>query len=172
MALNSIDLIVGVLVLVLGIKGILNGFLRELFGFLGLVGGVFLASRSADPLAALVEAKLFHLSSPAFLRLIVFILILALVWGLLSWLGNRIQNRRRPQALGAADRAGGFLLAALKYFLIFAMILSALDRTPAIHNKLRPHIRDSRLFPLLIQAGSTIIHLAPLRRPHSGKTER
>ena len=172
MALNSIDLIVGALVLVLGIKGILNGFLRELFGFLGLVGGVFLASRGADPLAALVEAKLFHLSNPAFLRLIAFILILALVWGAFSWLGNRIQQRRAQKALGTADRIGGFLVAALKYFLIFAMILSALYRTPAVHNRLRHHVRDSLLFPVLMQAGSTLIHLAPLHQPKTGKTKR
>ena len=172
MAPNSIDLIVGALILALGIKGILNGFLRELFGFLGLVGGVFLASRSAEPLAALLETKLFHLSNPAFGRLIAFILILALVWGFFSWLGNRIQNRRRLQTLGTADRTGGFLLAALKYFLIFAIILSALYRTPAIHNKLRPRVQDSRLFPLLIKAGGTIIHLAPLHRPQTGKTKR
>jgi len=172
MALNSIDLIVGALVLVLGVKGILNGFLRELFGFLGLVGGVFLASRGADPLAALVEAKLFHLSNPAFLRLIAFVLILALVWGGFSWLGNRIQHRRAQQVLGTADRIGGFLVAALKYFLIFAMILSALYRTPAIHNRLRHHVQGSLLFPVLMQAGSTLIHLAPLHRSRTGRTKR
>jgi len=169
MALNSIDLIVGILVLLLGIKGVLGGFLRELFSFAGLVGGVFLASRSAEPLAALIETKLFHLANPAFGRLIAFILILALIWGTFSWLGARIQERRAKHPLGTVERIGGFLVAALKYFLIFAMILSALYRTPAIHGKLRRHVRGSRLFPILVQSGNALLRLAP---PHRSETDK
>ena len=172
MAFNSIDLIVGALILLLGLKGVLGGFLRELFSFAGLVGGVFLASRSAEPLAAFVERKFVHLANPAFGRLIAFVLILALVWGAFSWLGNRIGERRAQHPLSTAERIGGFLIAALKYFMIFAMILSALERTPAIHNKLRHHLRGSRLVPVLVETGSALIHLSPLQQPKSGKKSR
>ncbi|WP_292656761.1 CvpA family protein [Nitratifractor sp.] len=161
MTFNSFDLIVAALVLLLGLKGIVTGFLRELFGLVGLVGGVFLASRGADPLARLIETKLFHLPNPALGRLIAFVLILALIWGGCSWLGRRIQERRAEQRPGTAERIGGFLVAALKYFLIFAMILSALYRTPAIHDKLRHRVQGSALFPLLMRSGKFLIHSAP-----------
>jgi len=162
MALNPIDLIVGSLILVLGLKGILNGFRRELFGFAGLIGGVFIASRSADPLANLVEHRLFQLSNPAALRLIAFILVLILIWGSIALLGRYLESRNTSQSPGALSRFFGFLIATSKYFLVFAMILSALYRTPLIRNSLHKHVQSSLLFPYLNQAGRMVIHLSPL----------
>jgi len=165
MALNPIDLIVGPLILVLGLKGILNGFRRELFGFVGLIGGVFLASRTAEPLASLVERQLFQLSNPAALRLIAFILVLLVVWGGISLLGRYIEERSDPRPPGALSRVSGFLIATAKYFLVFAMILSALYRTPPIRHSLQRHAKSSLLFPSLLAAGSALIHLAPQGHP-------
>jgi membrane protein required for colicin V production len=162
MALNPIDLIVGSLILVLGLKGVLNGFRRELFGFVGLIGGVFVASRSADPLASLVEAQLFRLSNPAALRLIAFILVLILVWGGVSMIGRLMEGRNPGASPSPLGRFGGFLLATAKYFLVFAMILSALYQTPLIRNSLKKHVKSSLLFPYLTPAGRTVIHLSPL----------
>ena len=44
-AVSWFDLVVVALVLVLGIKGLLNGFIKEIFGIIGLIGGVIVASR-------------------------------------------------------------------------------------------------------------------------------
>ena len=38
------DLVVGLLIVLVGLKGIVNGFIREVFGLIGIVGGVFIAS--------------------------------------------------------------------------------------------------------------------------------
>jgi membrane protein required for colicin V production len=162
MALNPIDLIVGSLILVLGLKGILNGFRRELIGFVGLIGGVFLASRAADPLAGLVERQLFQLSNPAALRLIAFVLVLLLVWGGISLLGRIIEERSTSRPPSPLSRFSGFLIGTAKYFLVFSMILSALYRTPLIRNNLQKHVKSSLLFPYLLPAGRTMLHLSPL----------
>lgn len=42
------DIIVIALVLILGIKGILNGLIKEVFGLIGLIGGLIVASRFSD----------------------------------------------------------------------------------------------------------------------------
>ena len=44
MDLNYFDMAVGSIVLLLGLKGLLNGFSKELFGLIGIVGGLFVAS--------------------------------------------------------------------------------------------------------------------------------
>ena len=42
------DIIIIALVLMLGIKGILNGLIKEAFGLIGLIGGLIIASRFSD----------------------------------------------------------------------------------------------------------------------------
>jgi membrane protein required for colicin V production len=166
MVLNPIDLVVVPLTLVLGLKGAFNGLRKELFGFVGLVGGVFVASRAAEPLARWVEGHLFHLGNPAILRLLAFVLVLILLWSGATLLERLLAQRDAPERFPSPlSRFLGFLIATAKYFLVFAMILSALYRTPPIRHSLQRHTQGSLLFPALISAGSALIHLAPVGHP-------
>ena len=54
-AVSWFDLVVVALVLVLGIKGLLNGFIKEIFGIIGLIGGVIVASRYADEVGEFIS---------------------------------------------------------------------------------------------------------------------
>jgi len=172
MSINPIDLILGALILVLGLKGALTGFRRELFGFIGLIGGVFIASRAAEPLAELTEQHLFRLANPAALRLIAFVLILTLIWGSVSMLGRFVESRGGENPPSPLSRIAGFLTATVKYFLVFAMILTALYQTPLIRNSLHRHVKTSLLFPWLSPAGRMMIHLSPLgKKPAKPRTK-
>ncbi|WP_456391498.1 CvpA family protein [Nitratifractor sp.] len=169
MPLNLFDLVVVILVLFLGFKGAFVGVRRELFAFLGLIGGVLIASRGALPLAGWVEAYGFHLGNPATLRLVVFILILMLVWGSFSWLGRLQEARSRRAAPSPVSRLGGFLLAAGKYFLVFSMILSALYPTPAIRHKMQRHTEGSILFTPMMHVGKFLLNRSYSSPRSSGK---
>lgn len=41
--------------LLLGLKGIINGLIKEIFGLLGIIGGVFIASKYATQAAELYK---------------------------------------------------------------------------------------------------------------------
>ena len=86
--LNGIDITIIILVVLMAIKGLMNGFLREIFGFVGLIGGIFIASRSAVLIAHAIDKNIFHLENFAALKLIGFLAVLALVWGLSVFIGN------------------------------------------------------------------------------------
>ena len=43
--INIFDLIVVALITILGLKGLFRGFTKEFFALIGIVGGVFVASR-------------------------------------------------------------------------------------------------------------------------------
>ncbi len=165
MVLNPIDLIVVPLTLVLGLKGAFNGARKELFTFLGLIGGVFVASRTADPLARLVESHLFHPGNPAILRLLAFLLVLLLIWGGATLLERALANGNPEAVPSPLSRFAGFLIATTKYFLVFAMILSALYRTPPIRQSLQRHAKSSLIFPVLISTGSALIRFSPQGHP-------
>ena len=159
---NTIDLIIGSLILVLGLKGLFNGFRKETFGFVGLIGGVFIASRAAKPLASIAESRVLHLSNPAVWELISFVIVLLLTWGVVALIGNAVENRIRTFSLSITNRLLGFVIAALKYFLVLSMILAALYRTPLIRDTFGKSADKSLLFPYLDRAGSLLINLTPI----------
>jgi len=160
---NVIDITIIVLVLLMSIKGLMNGFLREIFGFIGLIGGVFIASRTAGLIAQYIDVNLFHLENIALLKLIGFLAVLASVWGLSVFIGNIIVGVSKNTPHSALDRLFGFLIAGSKYFLIFALIVSSLFRSPLIKENMAKTIKQSQLYPILDTVGSTLIDLAPIQ---------
>jgi membrane protein required for colicin V production len=161
---NYLDLTVGALIVLLAIKGLLNGFEKELFGFVGLIGGVFTASRSAGAMASYIDAHIFHLENFAAMKLISFILILGLIWGGISLLGTFMSGFVSHSGIGIASRTGGFILAGVKYFLVLSLIVASLFRTPLVRDNIGKSATKSFHYPYLNMAGSKLINLTPIAR--------
>ncbi len=159
MTFASIDLIVIFLILLLGLKGLINGLFRELPNFIGLIGGVFFASLGAK---AVIDYKLFTLFTPAMDRMITFFVILTLIWSLSSYIGKLLLKNQEDRVPSKIDRIGGYIVASLKYFFIFAIIISILYRTPVIQKKLKHQVKNSFLFPVLVETGMNLVSLPPL----------
>ena len=168
-SLNSIDITIIVLIILMAIKGLMNGFLREIFGFVGLIGGIFIASRSAVLIAHTIDKNIFHLENFAALKLIGFLAVLALVWGLSAFIGNLIVGVSKEGSHSTLDRFFGFMVAGIKYLLIFSLIISALFRSPLVKENMTKTIQQSRLYPTLDRVGAALINLSPMEKP--GKEE-
>jgi len=160
--LNTFDIIILILILLMSIKGFINGFLRELFGFIGLIGGIFVASRTAEPIAKYIDTNILHLDNFSALKLIGFLAVLASVWMIISFIGNLIVGISKKQPHNILNSFLGFLTAGIKYFLIFSLIISAIFRTPLIKDNVAGKISGSKLYPTLNTVGSNLINLAPI----------
>lgn len=77
---NYFDAVIASIVIILGIKGMMNGFIKEFFGLVGLVGGVYIAARMAHTAGEFIDKNLYHMENSTVLQLVGFIAILALVW--------------------------------------------------------------------------------------------
>ena len=55
MDFNYFDVTISAIILILGIKGFMQGFIKEVFGLAGLVGGVYFASRLSGDAATFIE---------------------------------------------------------------------------------------------------------------------
>lgn len=166
------DIIIIVLILLMSFKGLMNGFLREIFGFLGLIGGVFVASRVADDIAKYIDIHIFHLENFALLKLIGFLSVLALIWAISVFIGNIIVGVSKDTPHSFIDRLFGFIVAGIKYFLIFALIVSALFRSPLIKDNMTKTVENSKLYPTLDKIGATLINLSPIGNPIEIKTKQ
>ena len=65
MEYSYFDIIATIIILFLGLKGIINGFFKELFGLLGIIGGIFIASRLGNEVGEYLSDMIFKFENSA-----------------------------------------------------------------------------------------------------------
>ena len=158
---NYFDVVIAAIVLLLAIKGFMHGFIKEIFGLVGLIGGVYFASRLAGTAADFIDKNFLHLDNVALLKLIGFLIVLIVVWLGATILGSIFSKLTSASGLGFLNRLFGFIVGGGKYFLIFALIVTALSNVSLVKDNLEKHVQDSILYPYLKKAGSYLINLDP-----------
>ena len=76
---NYFDIVIVTIIIILALKGLFSGFIREVCSVIGIVGGVLLASRFNVDLSLWINSFL-KLESQKLLNLIGFMIILGAVW--------------------------------------------------------------------------------------------
>lgn len=116
--LNIFDIIVGGLVILLGLKGLLKGFVKEFFALVGIVGGVFIASRTANEVGTFVNG-IIPMQNDNTILLAGFVTALGLFWIVAYFLGSILEKMFTLSGLGIFDKLLGFVFGAGKIFLLF-----------------------------------------------------
>jgi membrane protein required for colicin V production len=158
---NYFDVTVGAIILLLAVKGFMNGVIKEVFGLAGLVGGVYFASRLAGDAAAFIDKNFMHIENAALLKLLGFMAILIIIWLSATILGSIFSKLTSASGLGFINRLLGFVAGGGKYFVIFALIVTALSNVTLIKENTRKYVKDSMLYPILYKAGTAIIRIDP-----------
>jgi len=158
---NYFDITIGSIVIILGIKGFMNGFIKEVFGLVGLIAGVYFASRLSGDAATFIDNNFLHMENTALLKLLGFLAILIIIWLGATILGSIFSKLSSVSGLGFINRFLGFVAGGGKYFLIFALIVTALSNVTLVKDNLEKYVDDSVLYPYLKMVGSSIIHLDP-----------
>jgi len=158
---NYFDVTVGAVILLLAIKGFMNGVIKEIFGLAGLVGGVYFASRLAGDAATFIDKNFVHIENAALLKLLGFMAILIIIWLSATILGSIFSKLTSASGLGFMDRLLGFVAGGGKYFVIFALIVTALSNVSLIKENTKKYVKDSMLYPILYKAGTAIIQIDP-----------
>ncbi len=159
MEINYFDVVVATIILLLGLKGILNGFFKELFGLIGIIGGIFVASRVGDSVGEYLSNLAFHFSNHAAISFTGFIVTLAVFWIVMIAIGYLFNKMSHMSGLGLMNRLFGFIFGAGKFFLIAAIIAFAINNVQAIKPTLQSASKNSILFPILVQAGGFIMKI-------------
>jgi len=161
MELNYFDLVVGIIILLLGLKGIINGFFKELFGLIGIIGGIFVASRLGDSVGSLISDTIFKFESEAAISFVGFLATLIIFWAAMIVLGMVLTKMSKVSGLGPVDKVFGFVVGSGKFFLIGAVIAYAVYNIQAVRVNLEPMMKTSFLFPVMVEVGSVVMHIDP-----------
>lgn len=158
---NYFDALLGAIILILGIKGFVNGFIKEIFGLVGLAGGVYFASRLSEKAALFISENFIQLDNSALLNLLGFFVLLVIIWSGVTFLGVVISKLISLSGLGFINRLLGLITGAGKYFIIFSLIVTALSNISLVKTKLDGYVAKSQLYPYLQKTGSYLINLDP-----------
>lgn len=156
---NYFDVTILAIILILGIKGFMQGFIKEFFGLLGLVGGVYFASRFADRAGEFIDINLIHLENQSILKLIGFLTILLVIWLGATLIGAIFSKLTSVSGLSFVNRLLGLVIGGGKYFLIFALIVTALSHVKLVQDNLGKYTKDSVLYPYLKKTGAYLINM-------------
>jgi len=159
MEINYFDIGVAVIILLLGLKGIINGFFKELFGLIGIVGGIFVASRIGNSVGEYLNELIFHFSSQGAVNFTGFLVTLALFWAIMLAVGYAFKHLSSLSGLGPVDRILGFVFGASKFFLIASVILFALHNSKSLKSTVDSIFEGSKLFPVMVETGAFIMKL-------------
>ncbi|HUH42606.1 MAG TPA: CvpA family protein [Sulfurimonas sp.] len=162
MEFSYFDIIVIILVLFLGLKGILNGFFKEIFGLIGIIGGIFIASRVGDSVGKIINDSVLKFQNDAAISFTGFLVTLALFWLFMIAIGLIFKKLSSVSGLGIFDKILGFIFSASKFFLIASVILYATYNIKAMRANLDSMMQNSVLFPILVNTGSFIMKLDPI----------
>ena len=162
MEFNYFDLVASIIILFLGLKGILNGFFKEVFGLVGIVGGIFIASRAGDEVGQFISDLIFKFENSAAISFAGFLTTLAFFWLVMIILGAMFKKLSIISGLGPIDKILGFIFGASKFFLIAAVIAHATYNIKAVKNSIDEYMSNSILFPILVNTGSYIMKLDPV----------
>ena len=117
--MNWLDIVIIIVVVSLGIAGLRQGLIRTVFGIAGLIGGIFLAGRYYDELAArLFPFGAIWCNIAAYAIILIATLVVA---GVIGWLLAKLINFA---ALGWLDKFMGFILGVVIAGLLCAAILA------------------------------------------------
>lgn len=159
--LNSLDMLIGIIVILMGAKGYIHGFFRELLGFVGIILGLFLASRFSLVMSTFISEHIAHIENKTLLTMVGFFAILAIVWFSIMSLGSILSKLTAASGLGFMNNILGFVLGGGKYFIIFAVMITALSNVALLKETLSKYTGSSLVAPYLLATGSYVINLDP-----------
>ena len=158
---SLLDLVSIALILFLGVKGLFRGFMKETFGLIGIIGGIYVASRYAQPLGEYLDVHFLHLQNKASLYLIGFIAALLAFWLVAIMIGTALGKLVASSGLGIVDRILGFAVGGAKVFLIFSIIVYVLSSIPMFKSSIEKVFEGSMMYPLFTKVGAQIVKLDP-----------
>ncbi len=150
------DVIVVLFILFLALKGIFRGFIKEAFSLVGIIGGIFIASRYSQEVGEFIDKNLYHFQNHSALSLLGFLILLVAIWAAAVFLGAVFSSLIK-EGLSVIDRTFGFLVGVLKVFLIVSVIVYIISSIDILKVNLEKYSKNSMLYPYLVKTGAYIL---------------
>lgn len=152
------DILLIGLTLLLALRGIVSGLVKELFGLLGIVLGIFFAARWDNQAADFIKANIYDIANDDLAMFAGFLSVLIIIWVLCLLAGSVLSKLIKLSGLGFLDRLGGFIFGGAKFFCIFAVLVFCVQRVDFLYQNLTQYTQNSFTLPWLESTGAFIMN--------------
>jgi membrane protein required for colicin V production len=153
------DTMLGSAIVLLGLKGFINGFIKELFGLFGIIGGTYVGTNYSADIGALVNDEFFHLNNQSAIELTGFLITLVVFLTTLTILGTILTKLSSVSGLGIVNKLFGVLAGNIKFFFIFSILIYIAMNFKVTNDILENSTKDSVLFPILRDTGAYLVKI-------------
>ena len=153
------DTMLGSAIVLLGLKGFINGFIKELFGLFGIIGGTYVGTNYSADIGALVNDEFFHLNNQSAIELTGFLITLVVFLSTLTILGTILTKLSSVSGLGIVNKLFGVLAGNIKFFFIFSILIYIAMNFKVTNDILENSTKDSVLFPILRDTGAYLVKI-------------
>jgi uncharacterized membrane protein required for colicin V production len=159
MGFHIVDITIVALIAFLAIKGLVNGFTKELLNFIAVVGGVLLAARYNSHVISFINEQNLGITIPEeFAKLIGFILIILAVFIIVSLLSTIITSLT-SSTTSFLSRVAGYLLSAARYVFIFSLIIFGVSQSDFFKKSATQFKEKTQLFQPMTDIGMQILNI-------------
>ena len=159
MGFHIVDIVIVGLIAFLAIKGLVNGFSKELLNFISIVAGVILAARYNETVVQLInEQKLVPPIPDEFAQIIGFIVIIVSIWLLIGFISSII-TKLTSKPSGFLSRLLGYILSAARYAFIFSLIIFGISQSDFFKKSAEKFKDETKLFQPMTEIGAKILNI-------------
>jgi len=158
MDFQIIDMVIVGVILFLAIKGLVNGFSKELFNFLGLIGGIAVAARTNEIVGNLiVKQNILPEALLQYQQIIGFITVFIIIWVLFN-LASSLFSTFTSDEIGIVSRFFGYLVGIARYAFIFALIIFGFNNADFLKEKFSKYTEKSQVFTPMSTIGEKLLN--------------
>ncbi len=160
---NYIDIGAIVIVMILGIRGLKNGLIHEIMGVIGVVLGIYLASKYCVDFSYYIKLAGLELENETMLWTLAFIIILSVVWIGSLIIGYIISSCVIViPGIGIINYFGGYIFATLKYFVILCIVVYALSQVGFLKSPIKEFTKGTKSYPIMYSTAEKIMNMDAL----------
>ena len=158
MDFQIIDMVIVGVVLFLAIKGLVNGFSKELFNFLGLIGGIAVAARANEMVGDLIiKQNILPEMFIQYQKIIGFVAVFLAVWILFNIISSLFSSFTSEE-IGIVSRIFGYIVGVARYAFIFALIIFGFNNADFLKEKFSKYTKDSQVFSPMSRVGEKLLN--------------
>lgn len=157
MSFNWFDVFVFGLTLLLALNGLMNGLFKEVFRLVGIIGGVFVASKYSAVAVKFIE-HFYKIENASLASFAGFLVVLVVFWLCCLLIGNLLSKMLKLSGLGFVDKIGGVIFGGAKVFLILSILVFCVSRISFLNEKLENFAKSSISLNMLKNTGAYIMN--------------